>query len=66
MDSSELGLGGGKVYRAGERAPAGHYARVDRPGTVITLAEADRLPPSFDGTVALYAPVVRAADLVRR
>jgi len=53
------------VYRAGQRAPAGQYARIDRPDVVVTLPEADLLPPSFDGTVAHYTRIVRVEALIR-
>jgi hypothetical protein len=45
------------LYVAGSRAPAGRYRRLDAPGRDVVLAEPGRLPPSFDGRVALYAPL---------
>lgn len=65
MDPTEVGLSGGTIYHAGERAPAGQYARIDRPGAVVTLTQFDRLPASFDGTIAIYAPIVRVTHLVK-
>lgn len=65
MDPYELGLGEATIFRAGEMAPPGEYARVDRPGPVVTLAQTDRLPASFDGTVALYSRVVRVVGTLR-
>jgi hypothetical protein len=59
VDPIELGITDEPVYRAGARAPAGEYARVDRPGPIVALAEGERLPPSFDGTVACYARLQR-------
>jgi len=64
LDVHELGLSDGRIFRAGDVAPAGEYTRVDRPGKTIILTHLDYLPASFDGTVAFYAPVVRAAGLV--
>ena len=64
MDSLRSLFGESTIYRAGQRAPAGQYARVDRPDVVITLREPDYLPPSFDGTVAHYSRIVRAEQLI--
>ncbi|MGH2460807.1 MAG: hypothetical protein ACRDIY_18275 [Chloroflexota bacterium] len=52
------------VYRASQRAPAGEYARVDRPDVVVVLHDSDRLPPSFDGTIAHYTRIVRVESLI--
>lgn len=65
MDSLQTVFGESAVYRAGQRVPAGQYARIDRPDVVVTLPEADRLPPSFDGTVAHYTRIVRVEALIR-
>lgn len=65
MDSLQSFFGEGIVYRAGQRAPAGEYARVDRSDVVVILHESDRLPPSFDGTVAHYTRIVRMESLIR-
>ncbi len=59
MDPNELGLSEGTIYRAGQIAPPGEYRRVDRPGVVVTLTQTERLPASFDGTVAFYSRIVR-------
>lgn len=59
MDAVELGIGEGTIYRAGQIAPPGEYTRVDRPGVVVTLTRTERLPASFDGTVAFYSRIVR-------
>ena len=64
MDAHELGLSEGQIYRAGDIVSAGQYARIDRPGRVITLTQPDHLPASLDGTVAFYTPVTHAADLI--
>lgn len=56
IDATEFGLTG-VMYRAGMVAPAGRYRRFDKHGRELELAAADVLPPSFDGTVALYVPV---------
>lgn len=56
IDGHELGVVG-PVYRAGQVVPAGRYTRVDRWGQIVILRDPDRLPASFDGTVALYRPL---------
>jgi hypothetical protein len=66
LPAHELGLSDGQLYRAGELAPPGEYERVDRPGKTIILTHPDYLPASLDGTVALYMPVVRAAELINQ
>ncbi len=66
MDPTELGFTEAIIYRAGQIAPPGEYARVDRPGVVVTLTKIERLPPSFDGTVALYTRIVRVAGPITR
>lgn len=46
---------GTRLYRAGDRVPAGTYVRVDdwsfHP---VSLSAAGPLPPSFDGHIAFY------------
>lgn len=64
LDVHEVGLSDGRIFQAGDVAPPGEYTRVDRPGKTIILTRLDYLPASFDGTVALYVPVVRAAELI--
>ncbi len=66
MDPNELGLSEGTIYRAGQMAPPGEYARVGRPEVIITLSQAGYLPASFDGTVALYYRVVRVQNSITR
>lgn len=65
IDASELGLTG-LAYTAGALVPAGRYRRIDAPGRDVEMAAPGALPPSFDGRVALYLPVVpsfaRGAD----
>ena len=65
MNGYDLGLSDEVIYRAGQLAPPGRYARIDRPDVVITLAKGDHLPASLDGTVALYTPIIRVGDLVK-
>ena len=44
-----------ELWKAGEMAPAGVYARVDDHSYhLVTLAQAGPLPPSFDGHTAWY------------
>jgi hypothetical protein len=57
IDASELGLTG-LAYTAGAVVPAGRYRRIDAPGRDVELAGPGALPPSFDGRVAVYLPVV--------
>jgi hypothetical protein len=59
IDASELGLAG-LAYTAGAVVPAGRYRRIDAPGRDVELTASGALPPSFDGRVALYLPVVTA------
>jgi len=66
LDVHEIGLTDGQIFQAGDVAPPGEYTRVDRPGKTIVLTHLDYLPASFDGTVAIYAPVRRAAHLISR
>jgi hypothetical protein len=65
IDASELGLTG-LAYTAGATVPAGRYRRIDAPGRDVELAAPGVLPPSFDGRIAVYLPVVpsyaRGAD----
>ena len=52
-----------RVHRAGDLVPAGTYERID--GAVarrVVLSQPGRLPPSFDGHVALYRPLPSGPD----
>ena len=60
IDASELGLSG-DLYTAGSRVPPGRYRRVDAAHRELLLPEGGVLPPSFDGQVALYAPIKERA-----
>jgi hypothetical protein len=43
------------LWRAGESAPPGEYARVDVvTPTIVRLRAHERLPASFDGHIAVY------------
>jgi hypothetical protein len=65
LDPVEWGLSPqARIYRAGELVPPGRYGRLDRPGAFVTLARGGYLAPSFDGSVALYARVATASDLL--
>jgi hypothetical protein len=57
IDASELGLTG-LAYTAGAVVPAGRDRRVDAPGRDVELTVVGVLPPSFDGRVAVYLPLV--------
>ena len=57
IDASELGLTG-LAYTAGAIVPAGRYRRIDAPGRDVELTDLGPLPPSFDGRVAVYLPIV--------
>jgi hypothetical protein len=63
IDAAEIGLSG-VLYVAGRHAPPGRYRRVTGAPREVELLEGGRLPPSFDGQVALYArlPVQLSAD----
>jgi hypothetical protein len=62
VDRNEQDWSDGPVYQAGEFVPPGRYRRIDRPGPTFEISEAGPLRPSFDGAIALYAPVVTVAD----
>ena len=53
IDGEELGLVE-RVLVAGTPVGPGRYRRVDGPERVVDLPLGGHLPPSFDGTVALY------------
>jgi hypothetical protein len=63
IDAAEIGLTG-VLYVAGRHAPPGRYRRVTGMPREIELLDGGRLPPSFDGQVALYArlPVPLSVD----
>jgi len=48
----------GTLYLAGEQVPAGTYRNI-KSGREIHLSQAGILPPSFDGSVAVYATAPR-------
>jgi hypothetical protein len=54
IDGAEVGLSG-VLYVAGRHAPPGRYRRVTGAPREVDVEEGGRLPPSFDGQVALYA-----------
>ena len=54
IDGAEVGLSG-VLYVAGRHAPPGRYRRVTGTPREIDMPDGGRLPPSFDGQVALYA-----------
>ena len=60
IDASEFGLTG-DLFTAGSRVPPGRYRRLDASHREYVLPEGGVLPPSFDGQVALYAPVKERA-----
>ena len=57
IDASEFGLTG-LAYTAGAVVPAGRYRRLDAPGRDVELTVVGALPPSFDGRIAVYLPIV--------
>jgi hypothetical protein len=54
IDGAEVGLSG-VLYVAGRHAPPGRYRRITGAPREVEIPEGGRLPPSFDGQVALYA-----------
>ena len=62
IDATEVGMTG-VLYVAGSYAPPGRYRRVGASSREVDLPEGGRLPPSFDGSVALYARVPPTASL---
>ena len=54
IDAAEIGMAG-VLYVAGRHAPPGRYRRVTGTPREVEVVEGGRLPPSFDGQVALYA-----------
>lgn len=54
---------GARIFSAGDDAPAGTYYRIDADiDRLVILTEAASLPPSFDGTVALYQRLIEASQ----
>jgi hypothetical protein len=65
IDATEFGLAG-VLYEAGMPAPAGRYQRIDGAARVVVLEQPGRLPPSFDGRVALYARITERVGVEAR
>jgi hypothetical protein len=64
IDAAEVGLSG-VLYVAGRHAPPGRYRRVTGAPREVEVTEGGRLPPSFDGQVALYARLPAPASVGR-
>lgn len=56
----------GPLYLAGEYAPAGTYRNVGTGREIDLPQEGGFLPPSFDGSVAVYARAPRTWDGLTR
>ncbi len=55
------------LWQAGEEAPAGRYIRVDdRSYRIVILDQTGRLPPAFDGHIALYQQASILSSRLRR
>lgn len=54
IDGAEIGLPS-VLHVAGSAAPPGSYRRVNGTPRDVEIGPGERLPPSFDGSVALYA-----------
>lgn len=65
IDGAEIGLPR-VLYVAGSAAPPGSYRRVNGAPREVEIGPGERLPPSFDGSVALYARMALARVAVGR